>query len=210
LACGFVESVRNITRACNFRRVRRLTQICLDMSESPLLSWDNFYVIVGSSAGALTGLQFVVMALASDSRKPASSDQIGAFGTPTIVHFSVVLALSALLSAPWPSLSGPAWLLGVAGAVGLVYVVIVTFRAARQDGYKPVFEDWLWHSALPFVSYALLLAGSITLSRDTTAALFMIATMALLLLIIGIHNAWDTVTFIVVEKLSAGKPESSS
>jgi hypothetical protein len=175
-----------------------------DMSESPLLSWDNFYVIVGSSAGALTGLQFVVMALISDLRKPANPDQIGAFGTPTIVHFSMVLTLSAVLSAPWPSLSGPEWILGVAGAVGLIYIGIITFRAARQEGYKPVFEDWLWHTVLPFVSYALLLGGSIMISRGTTLAFFMIATMAMLLLLVGIHNAWDTVTFIVVQKSNKG------
>src|SRR5207247_3359319 len=30
---------------------------------SPLQAWESFYVIVGSSAGALTGLQFVVMTL---------------------------------------------------------------------------------------------------------------------------------------------------
>ncbi|MGH9422737.1 MAG: hypothetical protein ACRD3J_22380, partial [Thermoanaerobaculia bacterium] len=170
------------------------------MNESPLLAWDNFYVIVGSSAGALTGLQFVVMALISDLRKPANSDQIGAFGTPTIVHFCVVLTLSAVVSAPWPSLSIPSGILGVAGAVGLLYVVIVALRAARQEGYSPVFEDWLWHTILPFVSYALLLGASILMSRNTTPALFMIATMAMLLLLVGIHNAWDTVTFIVVTR----------
>jgi hypothetical protein len=175
------------------------------VTDSPLLSWDNFYVIVGSSAGALTGLQFVVMALVSDSRKPASPDQIGAFGTPTIVHFCVVLTLSAVLSAPWPSLGAPDGLLGVAGAVGIIYVVIVTFRAARQSGYKPVFEDWLWHTVLPFISYSLLLAGAITMPRHITAALFMIAAMAMLLLLVGIHNAWDTVTFIVVEKSKSAK-----
>jgi hypothetical protein len=31
-----------------------------------LAGWENFYVIVGSSAGALIGLQFVVMALVAD------------------------------------------------------------------------------------------------------------------------------------------------
>ncbi len=31
-----------------------------------LTPWANYYVIVGSSAGALTGLQFVVIALLAD------------------------------------------------------------------------------------------------------------------------------------------------
>jgi hypothetical protein len=226
-SCSSYPLVRFVTRCCSvmpltnagtltkyrmsvqFSPRRTVTSISHEMPESRLLSWDNFYVIVGSSAGALTGLQFVVMALVSDLRKPASSDTIGAFGTPTIVHFSVVLTLSAVLSAPWPSMSGPEWILGVAGAVGLAYVGIVTFRAAQQEGYKPVFEDWLWHTVLPFVSYALLLAGSITMSRNSTPALFMIATMAMLLLLVGIHNAWDTVTFIVVRKSSKAAASES-
>ena len=31
-----------------------------------LAGWENFYVIVGSSAGALIGLQFVVITLIAD------------------------------------------------------------------------------------------------------------------------------------------------
>jgi len=33
-----------------------------------LSAWDTFYVIVGSSGGALIGLQFVVITLIADSR----------------------------------------------------------------------------------------------------------------------------------------------
>ena len=60
---------------------------------SPLGAWESFYVIVGSSAAALTGLQFVVMALVAESRQQASSGTISAFGTPTIVHFCAALLL---------------------------------------------------------------------------------------------------------------------
>jgi hypothetical protein len=34
-----------------------------------LAAWDSFYVIVGSAAGALIGLQFVVMTLIVDRRR---------------------------------------------------------------------------------------------------------------------------------------------
>jgi hypothetical protein len=165
----------------------------------PFPSWESFYVIVGSSAGALTGLQFVVMALiAEQPRRATSSDLIGAFGTPTIVHFCVVLVLSAMLSAPWPSLTGPSWILSIAGALGLAYCIMITAKARQQKGYKPVFEDWLFHSILPLISYTLLLVSGLLMTSRTTLALFMIGTMAITLLLVGIHNAWDTVTFIVV------------
>jgi hypothetical protein len=64
----------------------------------PVAAWDNFYVIVGSSAAALTGLQFVVIALGAEARA-IRGQTIGAFGTPTIVHFCAVLLVSAILSA---------------------------------------------------------------------------------------------------------------
>src|ERR1051325_10286164 len=71
-----------------------------------LSGWANFYVIVGSAAGALIGLQFVVLSLISS--RPMAQDahedaaEAGdAFSTPTIVHFGAVLGLSGILSAPW-------------------------------------------------------------------------------------------------------------
>jgi hypothetical protein len=166
---------------------------------SPLAGWENFYVIIGSSAAALTGLQFVVIALIADIEKRSSLQQVDAFGTPTIVHFCAVLLVSAILSAPWREISNAAMAVGVCGAAGVVYVLIVVGRARRQTGYKPVLEDWLWHAVFPFVAYTALLVAAVLVPRDPAAVLFVIGAAALLLLFIGIHNAWDTVTYIVVE-----------
>jgi hypothetical protein len=177
---------------------------------TPLPEWESFYVIVGSSAGALTGLQFVVMALVADLRRNTTSEQIDAFGTPNIVHFCAVLLLSAVLSAPWPTLTGPDWVVGVVGLAGIVYVGIVFNRARRQEGYVPVFEDWLWHVALPFIAYLLLIVAAIILSGSTTIALFTTAAMSLLLMFVGIHNAWDTVTFIVVQRSHHDKTRTTA
>src|SRR5215218_3776261 len=103
----------------------------------PFSPWESFYVIVGSSAAALTGLQFVVMALIADQqRTDGGTDAIDAFGTPTVVHFCAVLLMSGILSAPWPSLGPASWVLGGLGLLGVIYGVIVTLRAGRQEGYK--------------------------------------------------------------------------
>lgn len=167
---------------------------------SALAGWESYYVILGTSAAALTGLQFVVMALAADVSNRASEDQIGAFGTPSIVHFCVALLISAVLSAPWRAVQSAALVLGVTGLAGLVYVAIVIVRARRQKGYTPVFEDWLWHAALPVVAYAALAGGGIGMPRHEHEALFAAGAVALLLVFIGIHNAWDTVTYLVVTR----------
>jgi hypothetical protein len=104
------------------------------MSEPTLLSqWSDFYVIVGSSAGALTGLQFVVMALIAEAEVNASMLEIRAFGTPTVVHFCVSLLISAIACAPWHELSGPAISLAVCGAAGVVYII----RVIRHTRNRP-------------------------------------------------------------------------
>jgi hypothetical protein len=171
---------------------------------NPFAAWESFYVIVGSAGGALTGLQFVVIALLTELRKRRTLDQVDAFATPSIVHFCVVLVLGSMLSAPWESLSSAAIALAVLGSAGIVYTAIVMRRVKRQTIYKPVFEDWLFHTALPFVAYAAVLTAGLTLTHDTTDALFGVASASLLLLVIGVHNAWDTVTFIATEKGDSG------
>jgi len=70
---------------------------------STLHEWESFYVIVGSSAGALIGLQFVVITLVAERPALRSAEGGAAFSTPSVVHFAVVLLLSAILSAPWSS-----------------------------------------------------------------------------------------------------------
>ena len=172
-----------------------------------LAEWENFYVIVGSSGAALTGLQFVVIALVAEGRRRSSLHEIDAFGTPTIVHFCATLLVSAILSAPWQRLSSAALTLGALAVCGLVYGFIVIRRARRQTGYKPVTEDWIWYTALPIAAYAALFAASVALPRHPAPALFVVAATALLLLFIGIRNAWDTVTYIAIE--GAQRPDDS-
>jgi hypothetical protein len=168
---------------------------------SPLSPWESFYVIVGSSGAALTGLQFVVIALVADVRPQGSADTIDAFGTPTIVHFSGVLLVAATLSAPWQTMLGPDLILGATGIAGLIYGTLVARRARRQTAYQPVFEDWLWHVGLPSVAYLVLFVAAIALRRYPTSALFMVGAAALLLLFVGIHNAWDSVAYIATQSL---------
>lgn len=164
---------------------------------SPFTAWESFYVIIGSSAAALTGLQFVVVALGAEARS-IRDPELGAFGTPTIVHFCAVLLIAAILSAPWRGIATPALVLVLCGAAGIAYTLIVVRRAFWQTGYIPVMEDWLWHGLFPLLAYAALLVATLELPADPTHWLFVIAATALLLLFIGIHNAWDAVTFIAM------------
>ena len=85
---------------------------------SEFAGWESFSVIVGWAAGALIGLQFVVMTLIAE-RPPLRAAEAGAaFATPTIVHFGAALLLSALLRAPWQAITPAAALWGFIGLSG--------------------------------------------------------------------------------------------
>ena len=177
----------------------------MEATRSPLVAWETFFFLIGSSAAALTGLQFVVIALIAESRRRATTREIQAFGTPTIVHFGGVLLMSAIISAPWQGLSRLTFAIGACTAGGFLYTLIVFIRARRLTTYRPVFEDWLWHVGLPLCSYALMFAAAVFLQNYAHQSLFVIGFSALFLLFIGIHNAWDAVTYITIDQAARKK-----
>lgn len=178
---------------------------------APLLTqWTNFYVIIGSSAGALIGLQFVVIALIADTELTGSMLEIRAFGTPTIVHFSFVLLIAGILNAPWRALGSGAMCLGVSGVAGVTYILVVIRHARRQTGYSPDAEDWFWYVGAPLAGYAALVVAGIFLPWHARSDLFVVAVVALALLFIGIHNAWDTVTYVAMNHRGRSRRENEA
>jgi hypothetical protein len=78
----------------------------------------------------------------------------------------------------------------------------------KQASYKPEFEDWLFHVLLPFAAYATLAGSAYGAGSHASGALFGTGTAALLLLFIGIHNAWDAVTYhVYVQRRGRQKTE---
>jgi len=179
---------------------------------TPLTGWENFYVIVGSSAGALIGLQFVVMALVANlPRSAVGGDAGNAFATPNVVHFGTVLLVSGLLTAPWHDMSTPTLVLGILGLCGVGYSLIVARRMRAQTVYRPVFEDWLCHAILPFAGYAMLASSAYEARAHTYGSMFGVAAAVLLLLFVGIHNAWDAATYhVFVIRSKRQRSESDS
>jgi hypothetical protein len=179
------------------------------MGTAIIKGWDNYYVIVGSSAAGLTGLTFVVIALAAEARR-MSAVGLRAFVSPTIAYFCTVLGMSAFMSMPGQNLWSLGIGLGLVGAGGVLYAIISGVSMRRLDGrYVPVLEDWLWHVMFPGSVYAGLLAAGLLLQRAPVVSLYSIAVLLLLLLLIGIHNAWDVAAAISLRPVDdAQKPES--
>lgn len=165
-----------------------------------LTDWNSFYVIVGSSAGALIGLQFVVLTLVAERPHAQTEEASAAFATPSVVHFGVVLLLSAVISAPWHGIIPVATIWGLVGVSGVVYGAVVIRRMRAQKAYKPVLEDWLFYGLLPLVGYAILVAALLIVSAVPRRALFLVAAATLIFLFVGIRNSWDAITYHVMTK----------
>ncbi len=175
-----------------------------------LVAWREFYVVVGSSGAALIGLQFVVVTLIAGLRGRTDAAALSAFATPTVMHLTAALVIAATMCAPWPSPVPIAATLTAFGIGGLAYGAYIVRGAFRQSEYRPVWEDWVWFALLPRAAYLLLTVGAFLLRSSPSRALFAIAAAALALLLIGIHNAWDTVTHLVITgpRRGRGRPHT--
>lgn len=172
------------------------------MEESLLTGWENFYVIIGSSAGGLTGLTFVVIALIRDVARTQPTG-LSTYITPTIVHFGAALALAAYLSMPRLSAAGVSAGLAVVGFPGLIYSGLIAVKLHRQRTspiYIPVPEDWIWNVILPSCVYGCLLASAVLVWQRPRETLYAVALLSLTMLFIGIRNAWDIAVWLTLRK----------
>jgi hypothetical protein len=164
--------------------------------------WTNFYVIAGSSAGALTGLTFVVISFIVRRQTTRERRGLNTFTTPIVFHFTFVLLVAATFSAPWTALGPVALLLGLGSLGGLAYACIVIWRLGHLSSYRSEWDDWLWYGVLPVSAYAALLLAASLLPGAAPHALFLVAAALLLLLAVGIRDAWDVVTYLAFMPIS--------
>jgi len=173
--------------------------------------WGSFYAIVGSAAGALIGLQFVVMTLFAAAPERPTADAGAAFATPTIIDFAAVLFVALLMRVPWQTPAAAAVLLGLAGVGGFVYSALVTRKMRSQDSYEPELEDWIFYCGMRVLAFLILAISGLFAASYTTASLFGVGAVVLIILFSGIHNAWDAVTYhIFVSRHSHSEPTDRS
>jgi hypothetical protein len=179
------------------------------MALAPLADWANFYVITGSSAGGLTGLTFVVIALAAEARR-VNATGLHTFITPTIVHFGTVLALAAFLCVPRQTTLSVAIGIGFAGLAGLIYIAVIFWNLGHGMGkYEPFVSDWVWNVVLPGIAYGGLFGAGLLMRQSPEVALYVVSATSLMLLFIGIHNAWDIAVWMSLRNAQEAQGQDS-
>jgi hypothetical protein len=166
-----------------------------------LAHWHEFYMLLGTAAGTLVGLLFVAATLASgvfsaDRRAPAR-----VFLSATVVHFSSVLVLSLIVLAPLENWRLLGLLVLAGGLVGIAYCGLV-WRDAKRDGLVAAIdlEDRVWYAVLPVVIYLCEVASGVMLAGRWEMGGVTLAIALTLLLVVGIHNAWDITIWSVTRR----------
>lgn len=160
--------------------------------------WENFYLIIGSAAGALIGLMFVVATLMAglESRRVSRGAQV--FFTPIIFHFAVVVVVSAIAVVP----NLPAAVAGVmvvfCAVNGLAYSIATIFRMfAPGSEDPPHWSDKYFYGFLPAIAYVGLVCAAGAVWLAPASAAYAIGATMLILLLIGIRDAWDLAIFLL-------------
>jgi len=164
-----------------------------------LTAWHNFYLLLGTAAATLMGLMFVVVSLGPQLIAAHTATGVRAFITPSVVYFTTVLVVAALMTVP----TVPAPLLGTILALGSLGGLCYMGRMGAHTQWRQAQLDrldWLWYVGLPFVSYLLLLGATVGLGLRNPLGLASGAGAVLLLLVIGIRNAWDAVLVIAQQR----------
>jgi hypothetical protein len=166
-----------------------------------LAEWHDFFLLLGTAAGTLVGLLFVAASVSSgvfslDRRAP-----LRIFLTATVVHFASVLAASLIVLLPlasWPLLGA---MVLICGLVGLAYSGLA-LRDSVRDGLivNIDWEDRTWYGLLPFVAYVAELSAGFVLACGAAAGCAVLACSMGLLLVAGIHNAWDITVWIITRR----------
>ena len=171
----------------------------MNETHNVIRAWENFYVITGSSSAALTGLVFVVSTIAAGRRRqPATTSATSVFSTPTIMHFCLAFLISGIFAAPWPSLGLASTSIGLTGLFGIGYIADVIRRTPMLEGYDPDVGDWTWFIVLPMAAYIALCVSGFMLVHVPVPSSFAIGGLTLVLIFLGIHNAWDVVSYLSI------------
>jgi hypothetical protein len=164
-----------------------------------LREWHDFYALIGAASATLVGLTFVAAAIGASYFTVEREAGLRAFLTPTVLHFAAVLVTCVVVVVPSHSSLSLGTVLAVGSLLGLGYSLRVWVRV-RQRNFDIDREDQFWYVMAPITSYLLMAmaAAFVFSSSDARIGLVLLAGSLVLLLVLGIRNAWDMTLWIAI------------
>ncbi len=169
-----------------------------DSFSQALHGWQNFYQLAGEASATLTGLMFIAASLSTRLIDDKADPKIRTFVTPTVIYFSLVILISALMNVPNLTRLPLVAALAAAGVFATGYS-LSHLRRLRDFNQKEILESriWFWNLLLPVFASLWLLGSALTLRRSFGGGLDAAAFGVVLFLMTGLHNAWDVTLRVV-------------
>jgi hypothetical protein len=163
-----------------------------------LRQWHDFYALIGAASATLVGLMFVAASIGAGVFTREHQAGIRSFLSPTVVHFTAVVIICLIGSAPSQTRLSLGILVACAGVVGGAYSAWI-WRRMRVYGITPEIDvvDRLWYTFLPIAVYLIITSTGLRLISDQRYSLELLALALVLLLVIGIRNAWDMTVWVI-------------
>jgi hypothetical protein len=160
--------------------------------------WDDFYLMLGGAAASLIGLLFVVVTLTHSLDRSQAQRGMSIYMTPTVIHFSVVLSIAATAVAPRLPPAADLAVIALAAVVGFGNALWATLdvRVFQPSQGSLHWTDFWLYGVAPTILYVALGGADVALAQRTPWSQPAMAAVLLLLLLMGIRNAWDLVTWI--------------
>ncbi|HTA89673.1 MAG TPA: hypothetical protein VK745_08865 [Polyangiaceae bacterium] len=166
------------------------------------LTWQNFYLLVGTAAATLVGLMFVAVTFGSSLVTEESSPTARAFLDPTFTHFVQILLTACLVTIPsmGPRLLGS--LLLLIGALRMASTVRVYQQMKRVHQRQNDLElsDWFSGVVFPVVCYVLLGLSGVAFLENYAVAFDGLALVTLGVLLIGLLGAWELLVWMAIAR----------
>ncbi len=160
--------------------------------------WENFYFLMGSAGAGLIGLLFVVVTLTSGFERSQALRGSALYMTPAAIQFAVVLTVSAVAIVPGLPLWGTAALFGLIALVGIFYAIRTCIGISRpiDNNNPPHWSDMWMYGVTPAIAYVVFVAAAVAVWTRADWAPYAVAAVLMALLLVGIRNAWDLITWI--------------
>jgi hypothetical protein len=154
--------------------------------------WHDFYTLLGTAAATLVGLLFVAATVGSGAFTSGRRAASRMFLSASVIHFSSLLIVCLIVLVPRQSWLSLGAMILACGVFGLAYYGI-TWRDTVRDGLNASIEldDRIWYAGLPVIGYLFEACSGIALILEWPLGFAALALTMGLLLVIGIHNAWD-------------------
>ena len=158
--------------------------------------WENYYLMVGSSAAALIGLMFVVMTLTA-GRDPTEIERgKKVYSSPIVWHLAVVLVLSGAATAPVMPVRLFAGITICLGFLGIRLGVRSVIGISRFFNAPDRSFDAIWYGVAPALVCVGLVAAGWAMFVGHRWAPAAVGADLMALLLVSIHAEWDLVTYL--------------